>query len=66
MLDLGVLHLGSGLNELNGTACIGLGVSSVWRVGVTCPPGVDHMTTTETEVGLGHVTSAEPEVGRVT
>ena len=66
MLDLGGHHLGSGLNEHNGTACIGLGVSSVWRVGVTCPPGVDHMTTAETEVGSGHVTSAEPEVGRVT
>ena len=36
--------LALGLMSLMGTACVGLGISPVWRDGVTCPSVVCHLT----------------------
>ena len=48
--------LALGLMSLMGTPCVGLGISRVWREGVTCPPAVGHLTPAELAVedGSGH------------
>ena len=40
-----------GLMRLMGSTCIALGISRVWREGVTCHPVAVHVTPAELEVG---------------